>query len=82
MADRDRKPKRIEIQIEYSSKTELTRVLNNIRKMAHIGVENYKEEKDGVKYEYLHEYKQEEDVEIRFEEINGQNCMIIPSRIK
>lgn len=76
------KPKKhIQVSIEYSTPAELGQILGNIKRLAMSGVETYKEQQDGTKYEYHHQYKAQDDIEVRFEEINGKPCIVIPSRM-
>lgn len=71
--------KHLVIEAEFRSFSELSEMLSKILKLAEMGVEEYKEVKDGTRYEYgmcfLHEIKYRE------EEINGQPCIVIQSKM-
>lgn len=75
------KNKHIQINIEYDTWVELERILKHVRKLAISGVEHYKEQINGTKYEYNMRYEADPELEVRFEEINGKPCIVIPSKM-
>lgn len=75
------KIKQIQVTIEYASTEDLDRILRRIKRMATMGVKDYKERLNSCSYEYTMDFKQDKYIEIRVEEIDGKTHMIIPSKM-
>ena len=73
--------KNIEIDVSFRNPEELKAIFASIFKLYTMGVNNYKQNQNDSFFEYSVRHQLEDLPEHRFEELNGQQCIIIQSKI-
>lgn len=81
LKSQNHKMKHLNCSIVYDDRDELKDVFKKIQKLASLGVENYKEERNASSFEFEQKMVLDESIEVRFEMIEGKHCIIIPSKI-
>ena len=62
-----KKKRIIDITVEFRTRHELDQIIDNIKKMVKLGIENYEESRDGTKFKFQQNFEPNPELTIRFE---------------
>jgi len=81
MANNNDKIKYLTIDVQFKDESDLKEILVRVHNMVKLGCQSFKQQHDSTLYEYELGYLFSPGIDYRFEEINGQKCMILPSKM-
>lgn len=74
--------KQIQLNVKFRNLNQLSKALKRAYELGRLGIQEHKEQDDEFKLEFSFVPEFNEKVaEARIEEINGEKCMIIPSKM-
>tara|TARA_R110001632_G_scaffold4295_3_gene18211 strand:+ start:899 stop:1150 length:252 start_codon:yes stop_codon:yes gene_type:complete len=77
----NKKEKFLTIDIQYKDREELKSTLERIGNLVSLGVDQFKESGDNSTFDYETKYLISDEIDYRYEQINGKTYLILPSKM-